>query len=164
MTIVGSDKQELRPNRRTVVRGAAWTVPVVAVAASAPAFAASGNPEPPPPVDFANAVWCKIPGKSEGGESQGYVGIVPFSGLATDVTITNLVLKGETVDIDTLCLSMVEIDGKSFLKIFIPDDDDSANATITGKITYTYGGKSYVADLSIDTTKPCKKGMGTGCD
>src|SRR6478672_464529 len=31
----------VNPSRRTVVRGAAWSVPVVAVAATAPAFAAS---------------------------------------------------------------------------------------------------------------------------
>lgn len=33
--------QSIQPTRRTVVRGAAWSVPVVAVAAAAPAFAAS---------------------------------------------------------------------------------------------------------------------------
>lgn len=33
---------DLRTSRRTVVRTAAWSVPVVAVAAAAPAFAASG--------------------------------------------------------------------------------------------------------------------------
>ncbi|CUR57537.1 exported hypothetical protein [metagenome] len=32
---------ELTPSRRTLVRGAAWSVPVVAVAATAPAYAAS---------------------------------------------------------------------------------------------------------------------------
>jgi hypothetical protein len=32
-----------RPTRRTIARGAAWSVPVVAVAAAAPAFAASGG-------------------------------------------------------------------------------------------------------------------------
>jgi hypothetical protein len=37
-------------SRRTVVRGAAWTVPVVAVATQAPAFAVSPPPPPPPPV------------------------------------------------------------------------------------------------------------------
>lgn len=36
-------------SRRTVVRGAAWTVPVVAVATQAPAFAVSLPPPPPPP-------------------------------------------------------------------------------------------------------------------
>lgn len=33
----------VRPTRRTIVRGAAWSVPVVAIAATAPAFAASLN-------------------------------------------------------------------------------------------------------------------------
>src|SRR5688500_2682096 len=32
-----------RPTRRTLVRGAAWSVPVVSLAAAAPAFAASGT-------------------------------------------------------------------------------------------------------------------------
>ena len=32
-----------RPTRRTLVRGAAWSVPVVSIAAAAPAFAASGT-------------------------------------------------------------------------------------------------------------------------
>ena len=38
---------QLRPTRRTIVRGAAWTVPVVSIAAAAPAFAASlCSPDP----------------------------------------------------------------------------------------------------------------------
>lgn len=40
--------------RRTVVRGAAWTVPVVAVAANAPAFATSYDP-PPPVINFGGS-------------------------------------------------------------------------------------------------------------
>lgn len=40
--------------RRTVVRGAAWTVPVIAVAAPIPAFATSHEP-PPPVIDFGGA-------------------------------------------------------------------------------------------------------------
>lgn len=34
-------RETVRPSRRTVVRGAAWSVPVVSMAATAPAFAAS---------------------------------------------------------------------------------------------------------------------------
>ena len=41
-------------SRRTVVRGTAWTVPVIAVAAHAPAFAASHEP-PPPGINFGGA-------------------------------------------------------------------------------------------------------------
>lgn len=47
--------------RRTVVRGAAWTVPVIAVAAPVPAFATSHEP-PPPSFDFKNGY--KNPGES----------------------------------------------------------------------------------------------------
>lgn len=39
------------PTRRTVVRGAAWSVPVIALAAQAPAFAASGF--------TCSPSWCK---------------------------------------------------------------------------------------------------------
>ena len=39
-------------SRRTVVRGTAWTVPVIAVAAQAPAFAVSPPPYVPPVVDL----------------------------------------------------------------------------------------------------------------
>jgi hypothetical protein len=45
------------PTRRNIVRGAAWTVPVVAIAATAPAFAASQSCRP-----FAE---CKKPGASQ---------------------------------------------------------------------------------------------------
>ncbi|MBL0746853.1 hypothetical protein [Nocardioides baculatus] len=58
--------------RRTVVRGAAWTVPVVAVAANAPAFAVSAGT-----VTFESlGIACKLPGAScqkETGVTKGYV-------------------------------------------------------------------------------------------
>ena len=41
-------------SRRTVVRGAAWSVPVIAIAAPIPAFATSHEP-PPPNIDFGGA-------------------------------------------------------------------------------------------------------------
>lgn len=50
--------------RRTVVRGAAWTVPVVAVAVNAPAFATSYDP-PPPVIDFGGA--CANTGATQKG-------------------------------------------------------------------------------------------------
>ncbi len=46
--------------RRTIAKGAAWSVPVVAVGAASPAYAASG---PPPTVLVGVA--CKIPGESQ---------------------------------------------------------------------------------------------------
>lgn len=53
-------------SRRTVVRGTAWTVPVIAVAAQAPAFAVSPPPPPPPPViNFGGA--CANTGATQKG-------------------------------------------------------------------------------------------------
>lgn len=50
--------------RRTVVRGTAWTVPAIAVAANAPAFATSNTP-PPPVIDFGGA--CANTGATQKG-------------------------------------------------------------------------------------------------
>lgn len=68
-------------NRRTVVRGAAWTVPVVAVAAQAPVFAASNQP-PPPDVNLGGS--CA----NTGAVPQKGCGIVPKS-LQIPVTVRN---------------------------------------------------------------------------
>ena len=51
-------------SRRTVVRGTAWTVPVIAIAAQAPAFAASNVP--PPPVDQLRRCLRKHWGQQKG--------------------------------------------------------------------------------------------------
>jgi len=54
-------------NRRTLVRGAAWSIPVVAVAAHAPAFAASDVV----PAPGSMVVNCRTQGQG-GGRCQGY--------------------------------------------------------------------------------------------
>ena len=51
-------------SRRTIARGAAWSVPIAAVATSAPAFAASCVPQ----VSFDLDRSCKCPGQSSEGE------------------------------------------------------------------------------------------------
>ena len=62
--------KRLTPSRRTVAKGAAWAVPVVAVASAAPAMAGS---LPPVHIDFT-AGGCKIPGNSmKHGYDKGYV-------------------------------------------------------------------------------------------
>lgn len=43
MNETSEPRSTARPSRRTIARGAAWSVPVVAVTAAAPAFAASGG-------------------------------------------------------------------------------------------------------------------------
>jgi hypothetical protein len=55
-----SQGSEVRPTRRTIARGAAWAVPVIAIGATAPAMANSGGII----VQFRPDLSCKYPGQS----------------------------------------------------------------------------------------------------
>ncbi|MEO7844878.1 MAG: hypothetical protein ABIR82_06035 [Nocardioides sp.] len=57
-------------SRRTVARGVAWSVPVVAVATAAPAFASSPGCQPKLVLDAAGS--CKCPGNSSSTNPKGY--------------------------------------------------------------------------------------------
>jgi hypothetical protein len=63
-------------SRRTVAKAMAWSVPAIALAVPAPAYAASGGP---PTITVGDA--CKLPGNS--------CGNVFVKGYVFDVTITN---------------------------------------------------------------------------
>jgi hypothetical protein len=78
------------PSRRTVVKGAAWTMPAVLVAAPAPVVAASVAP-----LTFSGSA-CKLPGGSSD-TYKGYVfELVATSAGGSDNTVT--VITGVTVD------------------------------------------------------------------
>jgi len=64
---------EVRPTRRTIARGAAWAVPVVAVSAAAPAFASS--PSNCVPIFSFSSGSCKCPGQSSNQHWGYYLGI-----------------------------------------------------------------------------------------
>ena len=63
MDATGSGEQQEKRglSRRTVLAGAAWSVPVIAVASAAPAMAAS----PPVTILFGQSTACTIPGESQ---------------------------------------------------------------------------------------------------
>ena len=82
-------------SRRTVAKGAAWSLPAVLIAKSTPALAAS----PPIIIDFGDSSACKIPGNSWGsaGYNKGYVLWGQFvNTLDTTVSfrVTNIVVGG----------------------------------------------------------------------
>lgn len=81
-------------NRRTIVRGAAWTLPVVAVASTAPAFAASTDA---PIIGGSGAfVSCKQAGLG-GTNCQGYritINLTVQPSDTWDVVFTNVTLNG----------------------------------------------------------------------
>lgn len=74
-------------NRRTVVRGAAWSIPVVAIAANAPAFATSTDAPRP------TATACK-----ETAGSKCYRFFLTFAAPSYDwdITLTSLVMTNST--------------------------------------------------------------------
>lgn len=77
-------------HRRTIARGVAWTIPLVAVAVAAPAFAAS---RPPGATDPGTS--CKCPGN---GSPYTYHLDLAFTTGTTDnwtITLTNVTLAGE---------------------------------------------------------------------
>lgn len=80
-------------SRRTIVRGAAWSVPVIAMAAPVPVFAASF-----PPViisGFTDAYKC--PGQSAGGNENEFTYIFEFT---ADGTVTADQIAGLVVTIN----------------------------------------------------------------
>ncbi|SOC51728.1 hypothetical protein [Ornithinimicrobium cerasi] len=150
-----------RPTRRTLVKGAAWSVPVVAVAGAAPAFAASGGP---PSVVVGGA--CKLPGNS--------CGDVFVKGYIFDVTITNgttepiyiygddIIITETNPDIDLFFQAAVDAttgDVITFPYLLEPgqslvivlnagENGNSANQSLTGTIQVPWG---HTPDPSDDT-------------
>ncbi len=74
-------------NRRTLVRGAAWSIPVVAIAAQAPAFAASTDPPRP------SATACK---ETAGSKCYRFFLTFPTPTYDWTITLTSLNMKNST--------------------------------------------------------------------
>jgi hypothetical protein len=74
-------------NRRTVVRGAAWSIPVVAVAANAPAFAASTDAPRP------TATACK---ETAGSKCYRFFFTFGAQSYNWDIVLTSLVITNST--------------------------------------------------------------------
>ena len=93
-------------SRRTVVRGAAWTVPVIAVAANAPAFAVSAGT-----VTFESlGVACKLPGascQSEVGVTKGYV--IRVRVCSTFTFPTTITIRDASVSLDGKTATLFQV-------------------------------------------------------
>lgn len=141
--------------RRTVAKGMAWSVPAVAVAAAAPAFAASK-------IITVEAVGsaCKHPGNPKW-----YHFTFAFtngSGVDVTVTLTSMVVNGvsrptspSTITANANSTTCYYIDGGLF--------DDSANGTATLNFEYQdTNGETVSGSIttSFNDLPPC----GTGAD
>lgn len=143
--------QPVKPDRRTVVRGVAWTVPVVAVSATAPAFATS-----PTPPNFGKLTACKIPGAS-GDLTKGYKFTVPYNGTYGQITNLSLTLNGVSKTPECPVT-----DGSNLT--FYVVSSSSADGAGTGTVQFTFGGQLYTQSFTYDGTRPCPGNeRKTGC-
>lgn len=138
--------------RRTVVRGAAWTAPLVAVGVAVPAFAAS---IPVPTVD-GNSVGGKCPGQSTDFE-WGFVVPVSTTGPVNSLVITNLVYNGQLLGPGEFCVATA---GPQLFVISF-DSTSSANGvgggTFDYTLTYVGGTATGTATFSYDGTNPIRQ-------
>lgn len=157
-------------SRRTIAKGAAWALPVMAFAGAAPAFATS------PVVSGSIQSACKYPGSSTSTElcTKSYRG----NGTLTNSSNQTLsVTLRATLDLDIDTIHMVVVDnntvyssgtGQQNVTISLPpgthqvsvigSNSNSGNRTGTYvlNVKYTYNGSDYSYDISyvITSTPP----------
>ncbi|RXZ46233.1 hypothetical protein [Agromyces binzhouensis] len=150
-----SDLEEPKPgvSRRTVAKAMAWSVPAVALAVPAPAYAASG-----PPPEVLVGVACKLPGASADKKCAdlfaGLPGLDPEKAFAIPLLITNntsktIVLKPSISIISSgLPFNVVGVipdyctdilPGESVKVIVYANSDNSANQSVDLAITIPWG-------------------------
>ena len=131
-------------SRRTVVRGAAWTVPVVAVAANAPAFAVSAGR-----VTFESlGIACKLPGAScqkETGVTKGYVIRVRVCSTFTFPTV--ITIGDATVSLNGEPATLFQVGAGSA-------SEQCANVTV-GEAPDPQGGQKEDVTLTFDQPGCC---------
>lgn len=122
----------IQTDRRTLVRGIAWTTPVVALAAAAPAFAASF---PPIKITYLEAIKC--PGNSSGSAGNEFTYVFKFRADSVpaqgSVVATSLTVNGVVFAVDRVVIEGTDI------YVVTQSSTNSADADGSGQITYTSG-------------------------
>ncbi|MFD6701106.1 MULTISPECIES: hypothetical protein [unclassified Microbacterium] len=103
MTRNSHEVDERRIKRRTVLKGAAWSVPVIAVAASSPLAAASVAPGPATGIghtlsENCNTYRLQVWAEDDAFNRVGMVGATVTATLTGDLTGFNGTLSGATLD------------------------------------------------------------------
>ncbi len=170
--ITNRDHQSSGVSRRTVMKGAAWSVPAVVVASAAPAFASSQG------IFQLDGKGCKLPGNSNDtykGYAFGITATNPFN-VPIIVSVTSLLFNGEDlgdvviVQTDPSNAAVCSSDGVNTLIIpanttltdlvvLTENAASSANGTLTVTYTVTGGpGGDYDATGSVDAAPPINGG------
>jgi hypothetical protein len=149
-------------SRRTVTKAMAWAVPVIAVSAAVPAYAASR-------INFnLNGLGCKLPGNSNG-IFKGYAFALTINNDSTvpiTITITQITLNGDDLGqtgLVNLVPSPATFDQNPFT--LDPGEDLTDAALITqnaanssnGTLTITYninGGASTTVSATVNAAPP----------
>lgn len=146
-------------SRRTVTKAMAWAVPVIAVSAAVPAYAASQ-------INFdLNGAGCKLPGNSNS-IFKGYAFALSIDNSSTipiTITIVDITLNGEDLgDTGLVNLQTGEFDDNPFT--LAPDEDlqfgalitenaaNSSNGTLS--ITYTINNGSEITVTATVNAAP----------
>jgi hypothetical protein len=126
-------------SRRSVAKGMAWSVPAVAVASAAPAFAASGGG---PTLQFVSA--CKNPGNSCKTRPKGYSFFynvcnntgktIYIYGVSISSATTNL-----TFDYSVPAVPFAVATGTCVPVEFVADSTNSANQPFTATVCVKWG-------------------------
>ena len=141
-------RRSRRPTRRAVTRGAAWTIPVIAVATPAAALAASGSPT------IVGHQQCKCPGNSHPNAPKTYIFQVEF-----DPAVSSFVINGS-----------VTVNGVSYAVISTTQLSPTvwefrfkapASADLKGAVSFSYtaDGVTQMAVYAIVGTPPCRLGQ-----
>ena len=125
-------------SRRTVVRGAAWSVPVIAIAAPIPAFAASY----PPVIISGYTEAAKCPGRSAGGNDNEFTYIFTFTTTTPNVTADMFTIGGSVVTVNGVTFQVKEIktvsDGNGGTIIYVITVPGTNSADGTGSLSFSY--------------------------
>lgn len=139
----------LAPTRRTLVKGAAWSVPVISIVAAAPAFAAS-----PEPVITTGPKSSKCPGNSTD-DPFTYIFTFGLSAVPTTFVATSLIINGQLFNV-----ARVVIDGKTVHVVSVASSN-SADADGNGSVTYKVNGVDHTYFFVYDGSHPnqalCKR-------
>jgi hypothetical protein len=138
-------------SRRTVARGAAWSVPLVAVGVAAPAFAASGST-----VNVTSLTVCQCVGQG----TKKYALTVTFSNsTASSVNLTDVVVTESSNTIMNQNSTVGTVDAgptTTALTFYFNRQSNGANGTFT--ITYNapgLPGLTYTTPGAIPATNDC---------
>jgi hypothetical protein len=173
---MSEEREQRRPSRRTIAKGAAWAVPAVPLVLATPAYAASGSP---PSVRVGTA--CKLPGNSQAGCAEvfaGCPGLDPTKAYALPLLVTNntdepIVLQPDITVVSTglpiqvLCINPAYCTpiapGDTVKVIAYGNSNNSAQTSITIDLTIPWGhdcddtdhAPIVIENIVIDSFQPC---------